>query len=177
MMSLVTVSFSRRRLLHGVSYTEIRLKTDTVSDRTACNVASRYFPETDRCQLHSEDITMHDGIESDKLLITKRIRLCLLMYLTMLCLMHRLYSIYGGTFVICEAGIQVAVFWAVMPCCGAAGSCCLHLHPEVEAARYSETLVSYHITTQRHSPEDDDRKFYHPENKRQVLHKVTSLWK
>jgi hypothetical protein len=38
------------------------------------------------------------------------------------------------------------------------GPCCLHLQSEVkmEAAKSSETLVSYHITTQRHNSEENE---------------------
>jgi hypothetical protein len=34
----------------------------------------------------------------------------------------------------------------------------------MEAARFSETLVSYHSITRRHSPEDLDVKIHHHEN-------------
>jgi hypothetical protein len=57
--------------------------------------------------------------------------------------------------------IQVAVFWAVTPCSDAGGyrrfgwPCCLQLHfiLKMETTKFSETLVSYHINTRRHSPE------------------------
>jgi len=54
--------------------------------------------------------------------------------------------------------IQVKVFWVVMPCSVVVGQenfrepCCIHLHSEMEAASYSET-VSYHSTTWHHNPE------------------------
>jgi hypothetical protein len=40
------------------------------------------------------------------------------------------------------------------------GPFCLHLHftLKMEAARLSETLVSYYMTTQYHNPEDIDMK-------------------
>jgi hypothetical protein len=59
--------------------------------------------------------------------------------------------------------IQVQVFWVVMPCNAVVGQqhfwgpCCVHLWGEMtmEAARSSETLVSYN-TVQCHNPRDLD---------------------
>jgi len=53
--------------------------------------------------------------------------------------------------------IQVAVFWVVTLCSSVVGYqcfrglCCLHLHGDV---------VSYHITTQCHNPQDCNLKFF-----------------
>jgi hypothetical protein len=49
--------------------------------------------------------------------------------------------------------IQVVVFLAVTPCSDAVG----HFTLKMQAAKSSETLVSYHITTRRHDPEDHAR--------------------
>jgi hypothetical protein len=63
--------------------------------------------------------------------------------------------------------IQVVIFWAVVTPCSDVGRyqrfggpCCIHLQGEVkmEAAKSSETLVSYHTITWRHKPEDHDLK-------------------
>jgi hypothetical protein len=49
--------------------------------------------------------------------------------------------------------VQVKVLWVLTPCSDVVaykrfgGHCCLHLQGEV---------VSYHITTRRHNPEDHD---------------------
>jgi len=41
----------------------------------------------------------------------------------------------------------VTVFWVMTPC---------SYNLKMEIARCSETLVSYHMTTRRHNPEDSD---------------------
>jgi hypothetical protein len=54
--------------------------------------------------------------------------------------------------------LQVEVFWVVTQCSVVVGKqrfggpCCFHLEGEVDAARSSETLVTFRITTQRHNP-------------------------
>jgi hypothetical protein len=62
------------------------------------------------------------------------------------------------------ANLQVMIFWVVTPCSDVVGCqrfggpCCLHLQGEgrMNAARPSDNLVSYHITTQCRNPEDHD---------------------
>jgi len=57
--------------------------------------------------------------------------------------------------------IQVVVFWVVTPCHVAVGYQRFggprYLTLKLDAARSSETLVSYHITTRRDNVEDDFR--------------------
>jgi hypothetical protein len=65
-------------------------------------------------------------------------------------------AFYATRFVFTAVKIQVEVFWVVTPCSVVVGyqcfrgPCCLHLHftIKMEAARSSETMVSYHNTTQ-----------------------------
>jgi len=76
-------------------------------------------------------------------------------------ILHRIQS-FTANFEAFTAMFQV-VFWVVTPCSVVVGyqrfrgSCCLHLlyfTLKMEAARSSETMVSYHNTTRRHSPEE-----------------------
>jgi hypothetical protein len=48
----------------------------------------------------------------------------------------------------------IVIFWVVNPCSYMVGYQCFTL--KMEAARSSETLVFYHITTWYHNPEDHD---------------------
>jgi len=59
--------------------------------------------------------------------------------------------------------IQVMVFWIVTMCYDVGYQCfrvpcCLHLHftLKMEAAQSAEMLVTYHIMTQCHNPEDSN---------------------
>jgi len=49
------------------------------------------------------------------------------------------------------------MFWVATTCSDVVGYQCFTL--KMEAARSSETLVSYHITTRRQSPEDHDLRW------------------
>jgi len=67
--------------------------------------------------------------------------------------------------------IQVEVFWIVTPCGVVGYQRCAMLPPfslnftlNMEAAMSSKTLLSYHITTRRHNPEDLDVKPHRHEN-------------
>jgi len=50
-------------------------------------------------------------------------------------------------------------------------TCCLHLQVEV-TSKYSEMLVSYHTTTQRHSSEYHDLNFHRRENLRPCFYVI-----
>jgi hypothetical protein len=80
---------------------------------------------------------------------------------------HTVMKEYGARFEVFTAmRIHVMVIWVVMMYSGVVGNqcfighCCLHLHYilTMEAPRSSETLLSYHIITQHHNPEDHDLK-------------------
>jgi hypothetical protein len=74
---------------------------------------------------------------------------------------------------------QVEVFWVVTPCSVVVGYQRImrtmlplsSLHPKMEAAKSSETLVSYHKTTRRQNPKDFDLKF-HCREKLEFHHKL-----
>jgi hypothetical protein len=55
---------------------------------------------------------------------------------------------------------QVTVFWVVSQCSDVAGPYCSIFTLKMEAARFSETLVSYHSTTRRQYLEELDLKIY-----------------
>jgi hypothetical protein len=57
---------------------------------------------------------------------------------------------------------EVVVLLVVIPC-GVVTEYTL-LWVKMEAATFSETLVSYHITTRRHNPEDLDANLHRREN-------------
>jgi hypothetical protein len=62
---------------------------------------------------------------------------------------------------------QVVVLWVVTPCrdmvrCQRLEEPCFTL--KTEAARFSETMVSYRNTTQRHNPEDHDFNLHRRKN-------------
>jgi hypothetical protein len=60
--------------------------------------------------------------------------------------------------------IQEQVFWVMTPCKVAEDlDNSIHFTLKMEAARSSETLVFYHITTLRYNPEDLESNLYHRE--------------
>jgi len=73
--------------------------------------------------------------------------------------------------------VQVGVFGIVMSCSIVAGyqcfwgTCCFHLHftLKTEAAWSSETLVSYHSTTQYYNPELNLNLHHHQHLKSGIL--------
>jgi len=80
--------------------------------------------------------------------------------------------------------IQVAVFLVVAPCSVVVrfqrfgGPCCLHLHfnLKMEAARSSETLVSYHTSSWRWRQNCPPKRWYPTTTLQCVTIQRTSTW-
>jgi hypothetical protein len=70
---------------------------------------------------------------------------------------------YGSRFEVFAAVKIQVVFWIVTPYCGRTMTL-LRSTLKREAARSSETLVSYHNTTRHRDPEDPDFSLYLSEN-------------
>jgi len=80
----------------------------------------------------------------------------------------RFWSYVWG--VMLTQSVHVMVFWAEMPCSDVVGCqhfggpCCFYLTLKMETAISSESLISYHITTWHHNPEDHNLNLYCHEN-------------